>query len=252
MHATRFHIYFAVSLLLLVFDYFGILNGIKDPFAVIPTTTKQTVSSLSRAISNFSTLVFSYSQISEVRNSNTQLKTQQLQNTEKLRQISDENAALRKQLEAPLSPTLSFVPAHVVSVSRYMEIDQGREAGIALNMTVVNGDAFIGKIITVEKNRSRVMLASDPDAKIPAKTSRDTNGIVGGGSGTLALDSVLQKDPLFKDDAIITSGADGTIPRLLIGQTSHINADDSSVYKQATIIPALDYFHEKIVFVVLQ
>ncbi|MBI2616535.1 rod shape-determining protein MreC [Candidatus Gottesmanbacteria bacterium] len=251
MHATRIHFYIGIALFIFALDFFGILVFVKDPLAFIPQITKRAVFSVSHSLGNFGTLIFSYSQISEVIKERDRLKSDTVDLSERMRQVIAENESLRRQLEAPLSPSYSFVPATVVSISRYMEIDKGLESGIKVGMTVVDGNVLIGKVLQVETHRSLILLPTDIESAIPAKTSRETRGIVGGASGTLSLNTVLQKDPLFQDDTVITSGEEGFPPNLLIGKTAHINADDSSVYKQAAIIPTLDYKREVTVFVIL-
>lgn len=250
MRATRFSLYFGISLLLLAFDYFGLLTIVKDPLGIIPITSKRIVYGTSRALRDAGSLIITYPQMGAVVKENNRLKSDIAQMEEKLKETADENTILRKQLEAPLSPSYTYIPAHVVSVSRFMEIDQGENSGIAKDMTVVDGSVYIGKVTTVAANRSQIMLPDDANSRIPAKTSRGTRGFVGGVSGVTTLVSVLQKDPLFQDDTVVTSGEEGEVPNLLIGKITFIQSDDSSVYKQATVAPTINNKGETIVFAV--
>lgn len=167
--------------------------------------------------------------------------------------LKEENLKLRHQLEAPLPPFFQFIPATVVSVSRKMELFVGGKEKIIPGMAVVEGTTLIGKIDEVQNNRSTVLLVSDPESQIPARTSRGARGIVVGyGKEMVILDKILQKELLFLDDTVFTSGEGGFPPNLLIGKVVHIKSEDVSPYKQAKLEIPIVYDLLKTVFIISQ
>jgi cell shape-determining protein MreC len=132
-----------------------------------------------------------------------------------------------------------------------MEISVGSKDKTEKGMIVVDGDVFIGKVVSVSNRRSLIMLPTDEELTIPVKTSRGAKGIVTGLAGQdIILDKVLQKDPLFLDDLVATSGEEDIPPNLLIGKISYIMTSDVAVYKQAKVTPLVDYQKEQTVFVI--
>ena len=116
---------------------------------------------------------------------------------------------------------------------------------------MVEGRTFIGSVNKAADFRSRVLLLTDEDIAVPAITDRGTRGIVSGRfNKTVLFDQVLQKDPLFIDDLLLTSGEANYPPNLIIGKISHIQSDDAAVYKQATVESEADIPLFKKVFVV--
>lgn len=169
----------------------------------------------------------------------------------KVRILESENIKLRRQLEAPLPPSYKFVPAQVIAVTRFMEIEAGSDQGIKKGQLVVDELTLVGIVETVSARRSNIKLITDPDFQIAAVTSRGTRGIAAGqGKGNMALTKVLQKDPLFLSDQVLTLGAEFVPPNLLIGKITNITAEETSTYKQAKIAALLDLGREKNVFVI--
>lgn len=159
----------------------------------------------------------------------------------RIKELTDENASLRTQLGAPQPVNSKIIPAKVVSVAKFMEINAGSFDRIKPGMTVVDGTTFVGKIIKVEEFRSLVILPHDGDSSIPVRTSRGTRGELVGQAGVILMDKILQKDPVFLDDLVVTSGEKEYPPNLVIGKITNVNTDDVSVYKQAKIMPNVDY-----------
>lgn len=239
-----------ISFLLLTFDYFGILKAFTNLSAKITLPVKREIYTSYHEIRFFGQILGNFSQIQKQVLENKKLYKTNQELDLKVAQLTLENTKLRQQLEAPLPPSFKFLPATVVSVARYMEVWAGKKDKVKEGMAVLDGTTLIGKVISVSDDRSQVLLVSDREMTIPAKTSRGAVGVVVGQTGGLVtLEKVLQKDPLFIDDLVVTSGDRGIPPDLLIGKIAHINSDDVSPYKQAKLVPALDYSSLKIVFI---
>ena len=224
---------------------------IRSPFDNVIIPIKKNIYQITQKMTNFSLLVREYSQIKEKNDKWKFLSAENDQLKEKVRILTEENNKYLIQLDSPLPATFKFIPAQVISLSKFMEIWSGTKNGVNSGMTVVDGNVYIGRITKVAPYRSLVLMPYDKDSIVPAKTSRGTKGNVVGGNGTtIIMDKILQKEPLFLDDSIVTSGEGGYPPNLLIGKIAHIDTDDVSVYKQAQIEPTIEYGSEKLVFVI--
>jgi rod shape-determining protein MreC len=247
------HIYWfiVISLLLLLLDHFVLLQIIKNTADQLVIPVKSFFFTTNTAIRSSTDLVTHYDQVKHFAQQQMKLKQDNEELQYSLAQLKDENKKLRQQLDAPLPEQTAFIPATVITTQQTMDLAAGESSGIKTGMPVVSGVAYIGKIVSVTANRSQVQLLTDPDLSISGRTSRGVEGVViGQPGGGMVLDKVLQKDPLFLDDQIVSSGDSMTPPNLLIGKIVHINASDVAVYKQAKINPPIDYQKLQMVFVI--
>ncbi len=237
--------------MVLVLDYFQLFNFLKSPIDQVITPVKREIFSKISGVSavfnvagNFNQLVKFYNQKEKMVQQNEELKL-------KVKQLQEENLKLRVQLESPFPASFKFVPARVVAVSRFMEIDSGISSGIKKGQYAVDGETLVGIVESVSAARSTIKLVTDPDFVISAITNRGTKGLVAGqGEQNIALTKVLQKDPLFLDDQVVTTGEEFVPANLLIGKISYITQEETATYKQARIFPLLNYGQERVVFVI--
>jgi len=165
--------------------------------------------------------------------------------------LEEENAALRKQLEAPLPPELGLLPARVVGNSRYLYIDQGKQSGIKVGSGVISQEILIGTVFEVSEHSSKIRLLNDPDSKISVKTQVGVLGLLQGGDNKLLLTRVLQSDTLNIGDLLGTSGAQELPASILIGKVTELSEKETEVYQEAIVTPSLDYGLLTHVFVVM-
>lgn len=247
----RIYWFFIISLFLFLFDIAGLTKGIFQSADNIVMPLKNSIYQTNIMFRSLSLIIRQYPLVSQIAENNSLLSkiNQELNLETKL--LKEENIKLRMQLDAPLPPTFQFIPANVISVSRYMEVMAGEKEKVKTGMVVVDGMTLVGKVIETGSTRSKVIIPNDPDMDIPAKTVRGTKGrITGQSGGSVILDKVLQKEQLFIDDIVVTSGEGDYPPNLIIGKVLYINADDVSPYKQARITPSVDYSLEKTVFII--
>lgn len=243
--------YIIIAVIILLFDYFGLLNFIKQPADKVIAPIEKRIFDYTKRVRNFGDIFFLYPQISKVWEENQTLKKTAEELKLKVRQLRDENTKIRIQLEAPFPPSFKFVPAQVIALSRFLELNAGSDDGVKKGQIVVDGEVLVGKIEKTTPGRSTVLLVSDPDFKIAAVSSRGAKGEVAGQSGQIILlTKVLQKDPLFIDDQVITSGEEFTPPNLLIGKISHVTVEETAAYKQAKVEPLVDFGKLSTVFII--
>jgi len=172
----------------------------------------------------------------------------------KLEVLQDENQALRKQLGAPLPASMKFLPAKTLGLTRYLTIDKGEKDGVKSGKLVVSENILVGKIVKVTSATADILLPTDPDSKIPAKTLKtQARGLVIGQFGTQAiLNRVVQAETLTVDDLVVTIGEGGYGRDLLIGKINKINKIEVEPFQKATINPLVNYNQLDNVFVIME
>lgn len=166
--------------------------------------------------------------------------------------LERENRELRKQLGVTSLASHRQLPVVVLGLSRYLEIGAGQNQGVTVGQTVVYLDNLIGRVVSVSGRTSFVQLPSDPDARIAVGVGQ-ARGLVSGqfGSG-LEISQVAQNEDIRPGDLVSTSGEGGTyLPGMLVGKLGTINTDQTGLFKEAEVIPLIDYKQLTTVFVVL-
>jgi len=247
----RIYILIIVSIVILILDNFHILNFIKSPIDNLIISIKKPIFASKTFLMDSPKIISSYSQIEKLIQENENLVKNLTELQFMKNKLQEENAKLRIQLEAPFPSSFKFVPAQVISLARFLEIEGGINQGIKKGQIVVDGITLIGRVIETTPKRSKVMLLEDPDFRIFAVTNRGTRGEIAGQSGGIVLlTKVLQKDPLFLNDEVITTGEEFVPSNLIIGKISFINQEETASYKQAKIAPLVNSANAKIVFVI--
>lgn len=232
-------------------DNFGILNFVRNPLDGTIIPMKKNIFGIYTAAQDFGKVVSSYSKISNILKQKNEL-TQKNEELELLNdKLTQENLKIRSLLDAPFPSSFKFVPARVIALSRFLEIDIGEESGVRKDQIVIIGQTLVGKVMQVFSKRSRIILVSDPDFRINAVTQRGARGEISGQTNNIILFSkVLQKEPLFLSDLVQTTGEEFIPAGLLIGKITFINQKDTSSYKDATVESPINSKDTKIVFVV--
>jgi len=139
-----------------------------------------------------------------------------------------------------------------------MRIDLGRKDGVEKGMTVVTENIYVGQIISVGERDSLVQLPNDPNSKIPVAIKQPGSPgiharglLVGQFGGKLVLDRVLQEEDIRQGDLVVTSGEEGYLPDLVIGQIKEVLPGTAEIYQQAIVSPLIDYSSLRFVFLVI-
>lgn len=171
----------------------------------------------------------------------------------------EENEHLKKLLGAPLPPTWKFEMAKVIGVAEKMRIDKGKKDGVEKGMAVIAENIYVGQVVTVNERASLVQLATDPNAKIPVVVKQPgTSGIQARGllmgqfGGKLLLDRVLREEDIHQGDLVVTSGEEGYLPDLVIGQIKEVLKGTAEVHQQAVVTPLINYSSLRFVFLTIR
>jgi rod shape-determining protein MreC len=174
--------------------------------------------------------------------------------------VATENAILKKQLEAPLSPTSEFITANVLGFEqngdvRYMLVKAGKNNGVREGMPAVFENHYLGKVVSNTPNITRIELTQSKNHAVYVKIRPGVFGVVSGfGEGSSEafynLDKVPQKDGIYEDETVVTGGDEQTPADLLIGTVSKILSEDREAYVRALVVPSVNPFNLSTVFIV--
>ena len=170
----------------------------------------------------------------------------------------EENEKLKKLLGTPLPPTWKFLMAKVVGLSGEMRVDKGKQDGVKEGMMVISENILVGRVTAVDEFISRVQKLDDVRTKIPVVVKRpggvgvQARGLLVTQGGSLILDRVLQSEDIQKGDLVVTSGEEGWLGDLVIGQVEEVLPKSAEVYKKAKVTSLVDYQKLRIVFLVIR
>ena len=160
----------------------------------------------------------------------------------------------------------SMVAARVVAVgpmqsfSRTVTIDAGTSSGVHEDMTVLNSDGLVGRVVRATRSTATVLLIVDTDSVVGGRlgTNLEIGFLRGRGSigetGRLALDLVDNSVVPAKDDVVVTWGSKDGVPYVAgipIGRVESVVSSPRQSSRQAIIAPFVDFTALDVVGVVV-
>lgn len=199
-----------------------------------------------------------------------------------LRNVEQENADLRQQLEAVQielqerraladrarglqnlldlrdRTKLKTMAAEIIASSaspdfRTLTIDKGMGDGLRTDMAVIAADGVVGRIVTPSGRAAKVQLLVDRNAAAGALVERSrAQGVVKGiGENRLQLEFVSEAADVAVGDLVVTSGIEGIFPKgFTLGRVDAVEKAGPA-YKRITVMPAVDFSALEEVLVVL-
>jgi len=160
-----------------------------------------------------------------------------------------ESQRLRKLLDLKDNYNYHFISARVIgkeqaALSKTILINKGAVHGLRNGMPVIAPPGLIGRLVDVSWHVSKVLLFIDENSNIGAIVQRTrTQGIIGGaGPRGLILKYISKTQDVKDGDVIVSSGLDGIFPKgLLIGQVSHVDRQDASLFLKINVAPFVDF-----------
>jgi len=160
----------------------------------------------------------------------------------------------------------ALVPARVVamgpaqSFSRTVTIDAGTRAGIRPDMTVLNNDGLVGRVVRADRSTATVLLLVDQDSVVGGRlgSSMEVGLLRGrgavGGDEKLDLDLVDPSATVNQDDVLVTWGSKKGAPYVAgvpIGRVTAVSSTPRQQSVQAVISPYVDFTSLDLVGVVV-
>ncbi len=150
----------------------------------------------------------------------------------------------------------ALVPARVVamgpaqSFSRTVTIDAGTTSGVHPDMTVLNSDGLIGRVLRADRSTATVLLLVDQESVVGGRlgSSMEVGFLRGrgqvGGTARLDLDLVDASASATKGDALVTWGSRNNapyVPGIPIGRVTDVYSTPRQQSTQAVITPYVDF-----------
>jgi rod shape-determining protein MreC len=160
----------------------------------------------------------------------------------------------------------SMVAARVVamgpmqSFSRTVTIDAGTSSGVRQDMTVLNSDGLVGRVVRATRTTATVLLIVDTDSVVGGRlgTNLEIGFLRGRGSadntGRLALDLVDNSVEPSRDDLVVTWGSKDGVPYVAgipIGRVESVVSSPRQSSRLAVIKPFVDFTALDVVGVVV-
>ncbi len=160
----------------------------------------------------------------------------------------------------------ALVPARVVgqgaaqSFTRTVTIDAGSEAGLRPDMTVLNNDGLVGRILRVTRSTATVLLILDAESVVGGRVGESMEvgflhgrGVLGT-AGRLDLELIDERSVPAKNDSIVTWGSQGGAPYVSgvpVGRVASVYSSVRETSQHAVIVPYVDFASLDLVGVVV-
>lgn len=260
-------VFLALSILVITLDYRqhsgGPLERAKEISLAVVAPIQRGITAVVRPVGDFFS---SLADISDLRSENERLKDE-LERFEDLEDLADEQAdlieTLTQQLDIEeryvnLQPVTAEVQGRASSNFKWaVYIDKGRDDGILPDMTVINGDGLVGKIVRAEDHRSLVLLLIDPEGGAAARVEQggDTGTVTGNGIGEdLSFELIDPDSDVNLYDAVETSSYEAGIfpPGIPIGVVVSAEGEGPAVEQDIDVEPHVHFTSLDFVQVLLE
>lgn len=253
------------SITVLILD----LRGGRGPFSGVRLVAESVIGGLERAAATaVSPITGAANWWSTVRDQSHQIQTLTIENdklnTQLREQANDAGrvAALDGLLKVAGVGGYTVVPAEVIAVNPAQDfswtvtIDAGRNDGIEQDMSVINGQGLVGRVLKTTATTATVVLLVDPTSAVGARIAGSQEiGIVSGTGDQYALEYQLL-DPradVRTGDALVTFGSKGGrpfAPGVPIGEVTQVQGTAGQLTRMAVVRPYVDISRLSIVGVV--
>lgn len=160
----------------------------------------------------------------------------------------------------------ALVPARVVglgpsqSFSSTVTIDAGSRAGLRPDMTVVNNDGLVGRVLRVTRTTATVLLVIDADSVVGGRVGESMEigmlhgrGVLGD-AGRLDLELIDSSVVPRRDDTVVTWGSESGAPYVAgvpVGRIESVFSNVRDGSQRAVIDPFVDFASLDLVGVVV-
>jgi rod shape-determining protein MreC len=144
--------------------------------------------------------------------------------------------------------------------SRTVTIDAGTSSGVRKDMTVLNSDGLVGRVVRATRSTATVLLIVDTDSVVGGRlgTNQEIGFLRGRGStgdtGRLDLDLADNSVVPSKDDVVVTWGSQDGVPYVAgipIGRVESVVSSPRQSSRLAVIKPFVDFTSLDVVAIVV-
>jgi rod shape-determining protein MreC len=136
-------------------------------------------------------------------------------------------------------------------------IDAGSRDGLRRDMTVLNGDGLVGRLTTVGRSTSTVLLANDPDFTVGTRMEKSNElGFASGrGGNALTVQLLNGQAKVKKGDRLLTFGSSDSkpfVPGVPVGEITKVNRHKGDLTRTVRVRPYVGFTRLDVVGVVVQ
>ena len=183
--------------------------------------------------------------ISELEAENAQLALENMQ----LKDALLENVRLRKLLGFSERSEMDLIPAEIIGQSPHtvfngLILNEGAERGIEKSNAVVTAEGLVGKIISVESDKSICQILLDRSSRVSAKIQRNREqGIMAwDGGAQLKMLYVAKTIEVLVGDVVVTSGYSQIFPEnIKIGVVIEVSKNTNDMFQLITVQPSVNF-----------
>jgi len=213
----------------------------------------------SRAVRAVSGTFDAIAELGRLRSENQHLRevlAQQPGLQTQMEELQVENEQLRRELDLTKRSPLRYLSADVIGRSSdnwfaTLTINRGSHDGITRDMAVVTEQGLVGRVFKVTGRTASVMLLTDRDSGIGSLVaqSRDAGILRGQDQADLTMRFFNPDAQVNVGDQVLTSGLNSLFPKgIPVGRVSQVSGQ--GLVKEATVAPAVDFYHLERVLVV--
>ncbi|MFT4084429.1 MAG: rod shape-determining protein MreC [Nocardioides sp.] len=251
---------------LFTLDQTSALDPARNAFGDLLSPAESAVSTLARPLTSIPDWFDSRDKL------RAELATEKAKNADLRAQLRSDQVTKAEvaQLHGLVDSAQSFgrdlVPARVIaygpaqSFSRTVTLNTGSAAGLSADMTVIDDDGLVGRILRVSRHTATVLLLVDDDSVVGGRVG--SSGEVGmvSGTGQIAHDATLDLDLVdqtaapLKGESVLSWGEGTTTPYvggIPIGKVTGVYASLQDSSRTVRIKPYVDFGSLDVVGVVV-
>lgn len=253
------------SLFLITLDLRGVsvVTSIRNVTANVLSPIQRFGSDLLSPVGNFfsdvANLGRTRSKIAKLEEENKALKGQVVFNA----QLQGELKQLKGVMDLAGKAKLTVVSARVISkggtatFGETFVIDQGSQAGIQRDMTVISAGGLVGVVKSTTSNSAVVLLMSDPSFRMGVRLagSQDMGILSGQGEGRYLLEMLSATGKIAMGDVLLTRGSSGDRPFVAgipVGTVKVVENSTGQLTKKAQVDGFVDLNSVSVVSVVIK
>lgn len=253
------------SLFLITLDLRGVsvVTSIRNVTANLLSPIQRFGSDLLSPVGNFfsdvANLGRTRSKIAKLEEENKALKGQVVFNA----QLQGELKQLKGVMDLAGKAKFTVVSARVISkggtatFGETFVIDQGSQAGIQRDMTVISSGGLVGVVKSTTSNSAVVLLMSDPSFRMGVRLagSQDMGILSGQGEGRYLLEMLSATGKIAMGDVLLTRGSSGDRPFVAgipVGTVKVVENSTGQLTKKAQVDGFVDLNSVSVVSVVIK
>jgi rod shape-determining protein MreC len=204
-----------------------------------------------------------YFQLINVREENARLKAAvdslKMENSRYLEMLSG-HKRLEELLQFKQSINESSLAARVIGLDptgwfKSVIIDKGEDEGVRLDMSVVNADGIVGRVVSVSQNYAKVLLIIDQNSAVDClvQRSRERGIAVGLSTDICKLNYVQKSGAVAVGDIIVSSGLADIFPKgLPVGEVVNVKDVPGELFKDIDIRPTVNFSKLEVVLLIMK